>query len=99
MVAGETSPPKPLSEASLISLMNKNGIGTDYTSPEQIKNIQEREYVIKNGNVLCPTKLGTSLVDVYAKMNIDLYKLNLRATMEAEIKCIAEGSKPAGDVF
>jgi DNA topoisomerase-3 len=39
MVAGETSPPKPLSEASLISLMNKNGIGTDYTSPEQIKNI------------------------------------------------------------
>lgn len=38
-----------MSESELITLMDKNGIGTDATIHEHIKTIQEREYAIKKG--------------------------------------------------
>lgn len=46
---GVTAPPKPMSEAELIGLMDKNGIGTDATIHEHIKTIQDREYANKFG--------------------------------------------------
>jgi len=93
MPQGETTPPKHLTEADLISLMDKNGIGTDATIHEHIKHVQEREYVVKIGVSLVPTKLGYCLVDVYEKIKIELYKPTLRAAMEADMKCIAEGTR------
>ena len=42
---------------------------------------------------MVPTRLGQSLVEVYAKMGIDLYKPYLRAQMELDMKAIAEGHK------
>lgn len=50
--------------------MDKNGIGTDATIHEHIKHVQEREYVVKVGIYLMPTKLGFCLVEVYEKLNI-----------------------------
>eukprot|EP00930_Biecheleria_cincta_P004385 TRINITY_DN10529_c1_g1_i1.p1 TRINITY_DN10529_c1_g1~~TRINITY_DN10529_c1_g1_i1.p1 ORF type:complete len:874 (-),score=152.92 TRINITY_DN10529_c1_g1_i1:46-2640(-) len=40
-----TSPPKPLTEAELVELMDKNGIGTDASISTHIQNIQDRRYV------------------------------------------------------
>ncbi len=44
-VSGSTEPPKLLTEADLIALMDKNGIGTDATQAEHIETIKNREYV------------------------------------------------------
>jgi len=93
MNEGVTTAPKHLTESDLITLMNNTGIGTDATIHEHIKNVQDREYARKQSDKIVPTRLGLSLVEVYAKMGIDLYKPFLRAQMEADMKQIAEGEK------
>lgn len=88
----QTTPPQLLSESELISLMDKNGIGTDATIHEHIKTIQDRGYAQKQKNgAFEPTKLGIALVSAYKEMGIDLWKPDLRAKMEKDMTAIAKG--------
>ena len=51
-------------EVELISLMDRNGIGTDATIAQHITTIQERAYAMKDNNQkFVPTKLGIALVE------------------------------------
>lgn len=69
LVERQTSPPDYLTEAELISLMEKHGIGTDASIPVHINNICERNYVnIIAGRKLKPTTLGVVLVHGYQKV-------------------------------
>ena len=63
ILAGETSPPNLLTEADLIALMEKHGIGTDATHAEHIEKIQERSYAGVQDNKFVPGKLGMGLVE------------------------------------
>jgi DNA topoisomerase-3 len=76
---GSTVAPSYLTEADLIDKMDKNGIGTDATIHEHIKNVQERDYCRKRGISLIPTPLGTTLVGAYENIGVELYKPYLRA--------------------
>ena len=61
---GHTEPPKLLTEADLIALMDKHGIGTDATHAEHIETVKSREYVfVEGGDKLVPGKLAMALVD------------------------------------
>jgi DNA topoisomerase III len=68
-----------LTEADLITLMDKNGIGTDATIHEHIKNVGMRGYVEKKNQRLIPTLLGESIVGIYKELGIDIYQHQLRA--------------------
>ena len=58
-----TSPPDYLTEAELITLMEKHGIGTDASIPVHINNICERNYVVVSaGRKLIPNPLGIVLI-------------------------------------
>lgn len=48
MPEGTTSPPNLLTEADLIALMDKNGIGTDATHAEHINTIKERGKILNH---------------------------------------------------
>ncbi len=46
-----------------------------------------------------PTPLGVSLVEVYKSIGVELYKPYLRAQMEADMKAIAEGTRPKQVIY
>ncbi|CAK85874.1 unnamed protein product (macronuclear) [Paramecium tetraurelia] len=95
---GKTSPPKPLTEAELIGMMDKNGIGTDATIHEHINTIQERDYAIKKGQIIKPTKLGLALVESYEVLGFTLHKPHLRALMEQRMNEVAQGVKQKNEI-
>ena len=79
----QTAPPRLMTEADLISEMDRNGIGTDATIHEHIKTIQERSYAVQTkSRHFKPTIAGISLVETYQQLGIDLYKPNLRSQIE-----------------
>ncbi|XP_053384624.1 LOW QUALITY PROTEIN: DNA topoisomerase 3-beta-1-like [Mercenaria mercenaria] len=80
LVERQTSPPDYLTEAELITLMEKHGIGTDASIPVHINNICERNYVtIQSGRKLKPTTLGVVLVHGYQKTGLPMGKANYQA--------------------
>ena len=97
LVGGETQPPKLLTEADLITLMDKHGIGTDATHAEHIETVKSREYIgLQDSDKLVPGQLGIALCDGYDSMNLlesNMSKPNLRASFEQDLKAICEGRK------
>uniref|UniRef100_A0A8C2SVL8 DNA topoisomerase n=1 Tax=Coturnix japonica TaxID=93934 RepID=A0A8C2SVL8_COTJA len=94
MVDGETSPPLLLTEADLIALMEKHGIGTDATHAEHIETIKTRMYVgLTADQRFLPGHLGMGLVEGYDSMGYEMSKPDLRAELEADLKLICEGKK------
>ncbi|XP_046616836.1 DNA topoisomerase 3-alpha isoform X1 [Neodiprion virginianus] len=100
MVDGETSPPNLLTEADLIALMDKHGIGTDATHAEHIEKIKSRQYVgLKDQKYFIPGKLGIGLVMGYDSMGFHMSKPHLRAGLENDLKLICDGVKQPADVL
>ncbi|KFM57979.1 DNA topoisomerase 3-alpha, partial [Stegodyphus mimosarum] len=94
MTEGETSAPELLTEADLIGLMEKHGIGTDATHAEHIETIKSRLYVGVNENGrFIPGELGMGLVEGYDMMGFHMSKPHLRAELEADLKRITEGER------
>jgi DNA topoisomerase-3 len=99
MKDGRTAAPLPITEVELISLMDRNGIGTDATIAQHISTIQNREYATKDANQrFLPTKLGIALVEGYNSMGYQLNKPDLRRETEAECNLVAAGRKPKNEV-
>lgn len=101
---GKTSAPNLLTEADLVGLMDKNGIGTDATIAEHIARIIDREYVQTSGagatKYLVPSKLGIGLVEGYNKIGFDrsLTKPHLRRETEHRMQLICDGAETKHDV-
>jgi DNA topoisomerase III len=72
---GITSKPSLLTEADLVGIMDKNGIGTDATIAQHIDTIINREYVVPRmeGSVkyLVPSTFGIALVNGYNNIGFD----------------------------
>lgn len=89
---GKTAPPDYLTESELISLMEKNGIGTDASIPVHINNISERNYVkVETGRRLVPTVLGVSLIRGYQCIDPDLCLPDIRSFIEQQITLVSKG--------
>ncbi|KAL7068520.1 DNA topoisomerase family protein [Cryptosporidium serpentis] len=97
---GETKPPPLLSEGNLLSLMEKNGIGTDASMPVHIQKLIERKYVnLVDGRKLEPTRLGNALIHGYMNIDIELVYPMIRSEMERYINLIAQGKANARNVL
>ncbi|KFB52593.1 AGAP010028-PA-like protein [Anopheles sinensis] len=97
---GSTTAPNMLTEADLIALMEKHGIGTDATHAEHINTIKERGYIgERDRGFLVPGTLGMGLVEGYEMMELRLAHPELRAGLEVDLKLICEGRKNPADVL
>ena len=92
-IEGQTQPPDYLTESELITLMEKNGIGTDASMATHINNIVERNYVTINSKMRkqVPTQLGNSLVQGIKEIDNELVSPNLRSNIEKNMDLIAKG--------
>ncbi|PSS30207.1 DNA topoisomerase [Actinidia chinensis var. chinensis] len=98
--SGVTRPPPLLSEAGLLTCMDKAGIGTDATMHDHIKKLLDRFYVTKDSNTrFSPTNLGEALVMGYDDMGYELWKPYLRAMMESDMKSVSTGTKRKAEVL
>jgi DNA topoisomerase-3 len=97
---GQTTAPTCLTEADLITLMDKNGIGTDATIAQHIQTIIDRDYVIERmegaTKLLIPSKLGIGLIEGYNQIGLErsLSKPQLRREVGHPCSCCisAEGA-------
>lgn len=100
MPEGATTAPPLLTEADLIALMEKNGIGTDATHAEHINTIKERGYIgVVDKGFLVPGVIGMGLYEGYDAMQLALAKPVLRAEFENDLKQICLGQKNASSVL
>ncbi|XP_018576007.1 DNA topoisomerase 3-alpha, partial [Anoplophora glabripennis] len=101
IIDSSTTPPKLLTEADLIALMEKHGIGTDATHAEHIDKIKSRDYVGLHENMyFVPGTLGMGLVEGYNNIGLEvsLAKPVLRAEFENDLKLICDGLKNPEEV-
>lgn len=87
-----TEPPPRFTEASLIKLLEENGIGRPSTYATIIRTIQDRSYVIKDQNKLQPSELGFTVNDFLVGALPELFDIGFTAQMESELDNIEEGS-------
>ncbi|BFH60286.1 DNA topoisomerase III [Paenibacillus azoreducens] len=85
---GRTLPPKRYTEASLLSLMEKHGLGTPATRADIIEKLINTDTIERQGNLLHPTGKGKQLIELVAS---ELRTPELTARWEAELEKIARG--------
>lgn len=97
----QTAAPNYISESELISLMEKNGIGTDASMATHINNICERNFVevVSRARRLKPTPLGNALIQGYKEIDTELISAELRSNIEKNVELIAKGKKDIDSVL
>lgn len=87
----ETKPPARFTEAGLIQLMEKEGIGRPSTYATVVSTIIDRGYVKKIKNVLVPTFTGFAVTKLMSKHFSKFVDFKFTSQMEESLDQIASG--------
>jgi DNA topoisomerase-1 len=82
LVEDETRPPPRLSEAALLKVMEREGLGTDATRPIYPTLLVKRGYLTRAGKTLRPTPLGEMLIDALSEVDLRLVTPETRRAVE-----------------
>ncbi|MDA0988890.1 MAG: type I DNA topoisomerase [Chloroflexi bacterium] len=88
-----TQPPPRYTDASLIKMLEEEGIGRPSTYAPTISTIQDREYVSKTDGRFKITVLGSAVCDLLIQNFPDIMNASFTAKMEADLDDIAMGQR------
>ncbi|MFH1894653.1 MAG: type I DNA topoisomerase [Patescibacteria group bacterium] len=89
-----TLPPARYNEASLIKVLEENGIGRPSTYAPTLATIQDRNYIEKDEQRrFRPTKIGKTVNDILAQHFPEIVDIKFTAELEEKLDKIAEDSK------
>ena len=88
-----TQPPPRYTEASLVKMLEENGIGRPSTYAAIISTILERGYVQRSEKKLAPTDLGFTVNDLLVKHFDTIFNVGFTAGMEEHLDTISRGEE------
>lgn len=88
-----TEPPYRYTEASLVKVMEEEGIGRPSTYAPTISTIIDRAYIEKDKKFLVPTKLGEIVNDMLEEYFKNIVDVAFTADMENKLDMIAENKE------
>lgn len=86
-----TSPPARLTEATLVKMLEEEGIGRPSTYASIIDTILRRDYTFKKGSALVPTFTAFAVVSLMEQHMGHLIDPSFTASMEAALDAISRG--------
>ena len=94
-----TQPPPRFTEATLVKMLEENGIGRPSTYAAIISTILERGYVGRSEKKLVPTDLGFTVNDLLVKHFDTIFNVGFTADMEEHLDTIAHGEEEMAPVL
>ncbi len=91
-----TQPPPRFTEATLVQVLEENGIGRPSTYAPILSTIQERGYVLREQKRLAPTETGILVNDLVVEHFPDIVNTSFTAHMEEDLDEIAKGAAGLG---
>ncbi len=86
-----TQPPPRFSEASLVQILEENGIGRPSTYAPILSTIQQRGYVQRSEKRLAPTETGIQVNDLLVQYFPEIVDIGFTAHMEDDLDRVASG--------
>jgi len=94
-----TEPPRRYSEAGLVNLLEREGIGRPSTYASIVSVIQERGYAVREKGSLRPTLLGQMVVDFLRRYFSEAVEPRFTAHLEQDLDQIEEGDMSRTDAL
>ena len=88
-----TQPPGRYTEASLVKMLEREGIGRPSTYASIISTIQDRSYVTQEKRVFRPTHLGAFVTDKLVKHFPNILDVHFTSSMEDGLDEVESGNK------
>ena len=88
-----TEPPPRYTEASLVKVMEEEGIGRPSTYAPTISTLEERLYIEREKKLLIPTKLGEIVNELMENNFKDIVDVKFTAEMENKLDMVAENKE------
>jgi len=94
-----TQPPARYTEASLIKVLEENGIGRPSTYAPTITTVLARNYVVREGKQLKPTEIGEITTKLMKEQFGNIIDVDFTANMEKDLDIIEDGKKEWRDLI
>lgn len=94
-----TKPPARHTDASIVKILEKDGVGRPSTYASILDTLFERDYIIRNGNSLSATEIGIMVSDYLSHNFPKIVDSDFTSKMEENLDKIADGSAVYKDVL